>query len=125
MATIGASVLVKICQRKYASSLNKRKTGRYAGRVRLAVVPDRSATLLGGFVESNLAPRTSIIADDWSGYTTLSRLGFLYTAVAERGDMQVAETFLSIIHLVFSDLKTWLRCIHHGVSLQHLQSVSQ
>lgn len=28
----------------------------------------------------------------------------------------------TIIHLVFSDLKTWLRGIHHGVSPQHLQS---
>ena len=27
-----------------------------------------------------------------------------------------------IIHLVFSNLKTWLRGIHHGVSPQHLQA---
>ena len=36
--------------------------------------------------------------------------------------MQVAETFLPIVHLVFSNLKTWLRGIHHGVSEQHLQA---
>lgn len=36
--------------------------------------------------------------------------------------MQVAETSLPIIHLVFSNLKTWLRGIHHGVSPQHLQA---
>ncbi len=36
--------------------------------------------------------------------------------------MQVAETFLPIIHLVFSNLKTWLRGIHHGISPQHLQT---
>lgn len=36
--------------------------------------------------------------------------------------MQVAETFLPIIHLVFSNLKIWLRGIHHGVSPQHLQA---
>lgn len=35
---------------------------------------------------------------------------------------EVAETFLPIIHLVFSNLKTWLRGIHHGVSPQHLQA---
>jgi hypothetical protein len=29
---------------------------------------------------------------------------------------------LPIIHLVFSNLKTWLRGIHHGVSPQHLQA---
>lgn len=113
---------VEVRQRKVGSNLNKRRTGRYAGRVRLAVVPDRSAKSLSGFVESNIAPGASIITDDWSGYASLTRLGFLHSAVAERGDMQVAETFLPIIHLVFSNLKTWLRGTHHGVSPQHLQA---
>lgn len=113
---------VEVRQRKRTSSLNKRKTGRYAGRVRLAVVPDRSAKSLGGFIESAVASGTSIITDDWSGYAGLAKRNYLHTAVAERGDMQVAETFLPIIHLVFSNLKTWLRGIHHGVSEQHLQA---
>ena len=43
-------------------------------------------------------------------------------AIAERGDPQVAEEFMPIVHLVFSILKTWLRGIHHGVSPQHLQA---
>lgn len=114
--------VVEVRQRKRTSSLNKRKTGRYAGRVRLAVVPDRSAKSLGGFIESAVASGTSIITDDWSGYAGLAKRNYLHTAVAERGDMQVAETFLPIIHLVFSNLKTWLRGIHHGVSEQHLQA---
>lgn len=113
---------VEVRQRKSASSLNKRKTGRYAGRVRLALVPDRSAKSLGGFIERNVAPGAAIITDDWSGYAKLGEHGYSHTAVAERGDMQVAETFLPIIHLVFSNLKTWLRGIHHGVSPQHLQA---
>jgi len=113
---------VEVRQRKRTSSLNKRKTGRYAGRVRLAVVPDRSAKSLVGFIEHTVAPGASIITDDWSSYATLRKHGYLHTAVAERGDMQVAETFLPIIHLVFSNLKTWLRGTHHGVSPQHLQA---
>lgn len=113
---------VEVRQRKHASSLSKRKTGRYAGRVRLVVVPDRSAKSLGGFIESAVAPGTALITDDWNGYAKLGERGFSHTAVAERGDMQVAETFLPIIHLVFSNLKTWLRDIHHGVSPQHLQA---
>lgn len=113
---------VEVRQRKRTSSLNKRKTGRYAGRVRLSVVPDRSAKSLVGFIESAVAPGATIITDDWSGYATLGKRGYLHTAVAERGDMEVAETFLPIIHLVFSNLKTWLRGTHHGVSPQHLQA---
>ncbi len=34
----------------------------------------------------------------------------------------IAEEHLPIIHLVFSNLKTWLNGIHHGVSHQHLQA---
>ena len=55
-------------------------------------------------------------------YENLAELGYFHTAVAQRGDMQVAETFLPIIHLVFSNLKTWLRGTHHGVSPQHLSA---
>ena len=113
---------VEVRQRKQAGSLNKRKTGRYVGRVRLAVVPDRSAKSLCGFIEKAVEPGTSIVTDDWSGYAGLAKRNYLHTAVPERGDMQVAETFLPIIHLVFSNLKTWLRGIHHGVSEQHLQA---
>ncbi len=113
---------VEVKQRKHGGSLNKRRTRRYAGRVRLAVVPDRSAKSLGGFIERVVTPGATIITDDWSGYAALEKRGYLHTAVAERGDMQVAETFLPIIHLVFSNLKTCSRGIHHGVSPQHLQA---
>ena len=113
---------VEVCQRKQQGSRNKRRTERYAGRVRLAVAPDRSAKSLGGFIERTVAPGATIITDDWSGYAKLGERDYCHTAIAERGDMQVAETFLPIIHLVFSNLKTWLRGIHHGVSPQHLQA---
>lgn len=120
MVLVAGAVEVK--QRKHSSSLNKRRIGRYAGRVRLAVVPDRSAKSLAGFIERVVRPGATIITEDWSGYATLEKQGYLHSAVAERGDMQVAETFLPIIHLVFSNLKTWLRGIHHGVSPQYLQA---
>ena len=113
---------VEVKRRKVKSPLNKRRNGRYAGRVRLAVVPDRSAKSLCGFVESSVNKGMSIITDDWSGYSELKKRGFQHLAVAERGDPQVAEEYLPIIHLVFSNLKTWLRGTHHGVSHQHLQA---
>ena len=52
----------------------------------------------------------------------LAKRGYKHLAVAERGDPQVVEEYLPIIHLVFSNLKTWLSGIHHGVSDQHLQA---
>ena len=48
--------------------------------------------------------------------------GYDHHAIAECGDPEVAEEFLPIIHLVFSNLKTWLNGIHHGVSEKHLQA---
>jgi transposase-like protein len=113
---------VEVRQRKPGTKLNPRRSGRYAGRVRLAVVPDRSADALCGFVKSVVAPGARIITDDWSGYAGLTKHGYDHVSIAERGDPQVAEEFMPIIHLVFSNLKTWLRGIHHGVSPQHLQA---
>lgn len=55
---------VEVLQRKRNSSLNKRKTGRYAGRVRLSAVPDRSAKSLIGLIESAVAPSATIVTDD-------------------------------------------------------------
>ncbi len=77
---------VEVRQRRRSISLNKRKDGRYAGRVRLALVPDRSAKSLGGFIESRVTPGTWIIAEDWRGYAGLSKHGYEHMAVAERGD---------------------------------------
>ena len=84
MVLVAGAVEVK--QRKPGGSLNKRRTGRYAGRVRLAVAPDRSAESLGGFIERTVKPGAAIITDDWSGYAKLGIRGYCHTAVAERGD---------------------------------------
>ena len=113
---------VEVRQRKPGTSLDKRKSGRYAGRVRLAIVPDRSAGSLCGFVDSVVTPETRSVTDDWRGYASLIKRGYEHITVAERGDPLIAEEFLPIIHLVFSNLKTWLNGIHHGVSHQHLQA---
>src|SRR5450756_1371148 len=55
---------VEVRQRKQQGSRNKRRTGRYAGRVRLAIAPDRSAKSLGGFIERTVVPGTTVITDD-------------------------------------------------------------
>ena len=117
-----SSCAIEVRHRKPGTKLDNRKDGRYAGRVRLAVVLDRSAESLCGFVESTVAPGSLIVTDDWSGYAGLGKRGYEHFAVAECGDSEVAEQYLPIIHLVFANLKTWLIGIHHGVSHQHLQA---
>lgn len=113
---------VEVRHRKPGTAQDKRKDGRYAGRVRLAVVPDRTTQSLCGFVESTVATGTLVVTDDWSAYTSLRKRGYDHHAVAECGDPDEAEAFLPITHLVFANLKTWLIGIHHGVSHQHLQA---
>ena len=99
-----------------------RRNGRYAGRIRMEVVPDRSARSLCGFVEAAVEPGAVVVTDAWGGYATLPDRGYRHLPVAAQGDPSVAEDFLPISHLIFSNLKSWLRGCHHGVSPQHLQA---
>ncbi len=69
--------------------------------------PIRSTDLLCGFVESAVMPGSRVVTDDWSAYGGLRARGFDRHAIAERGDPEVAEEFLPIVHLVFSNLKNW------------------
>jgi transposase-like protein len=116
------SAAVEVRQRKPGTALDKRKNGKYAGRVRLAVVPDRSAKSLCGFVEHTVEPGTLIVTDDWSSYVSLEKLGYRHFPVPLLGDPSMTDEYLPLVHLVFSNLKTWLQGTHHSVSPQHLQA---
>lgn len=59
---------VEVRQRKPGTKPSPRRSGRYARRVRLALVPDQSADSLCGFVKNVVATGARIITDDWSGY---------------------------------------------------------
>lgn len=100
-----------------------RRAGKYAGRLRLRVVPDRTAGSLLTFARETIAQGSRVTTDDWSGYDRLCEdCGVNHTQVAERGDPKIAEEHLPLIHIVFSNLKAWLLGTHHAVSDQHLQA---
>ena len=116
---------VEICTRKPSDKVGKaapRRGGRYAGRLRLSVVPNRSAKSLGSFLDDSVEEGTMVVTDDWKGYSDLTERGYEHLPVAERGSAQVAEEYLPLIHLVFSNLKSWILGVHHGVDPQHLQA---
>jgi predicted RNA-binding Zn-ribbon protein involved in translation (DUF1610 family) len=52
-------VVAAVEHREPGTAQDKRKDGRYAGRIRLAIATDRGAGSLGGFVESAVMPGTS------------------------------------------------------------------
>lgn len=100
-----------------------RRGGRYAGRLRLEIIPNRSAKAMCGFVEEAVAPGAMVVTDAAPGYATLAARGYEHLPVVEGSDPKVAEEFLPIVHLVFSNLKAWLQGTHHGrVEPKHLQT---
>jgi hypothetical protein len=113
---------LEVRHRKPGTTQDKRKAGRYAGRVRLAIAVDRCPASLCGFVESVAIPGSLIVTDDWSGYAGLRKRGCDHQSIAGCGDPEVAERFMPMIHLVFSNLNTGLNGIHHRVSAEHLQA---
>ncbi len=94
----------------------------YAGRLRLCLVPGRHANDLTAFVKGNVAKGSVVRTDGWQGYDGLPRMGYSHEPVVLGGDPEKAEAHLPMIHIVFSNLKTWLLGTHHGVSQQHVQA---
>jgi len=92
--------------------------GRGSGRVRLAVVRDLSAASLVPFVEAAVEAGSTVQTDGWQGYAPLrERYDHRPSTV---GDPRNASRLLPRVHRTFSNLKTWLKGTHHGVSGRHL-----
>jgi len=110
----------------------------YAGRLRLRLVSDlpsvaemladpvgasgRGGEILTGFARDSLTPGSTIRTDGWGGYNGLAKMGYTHDARVMGGDPEKAEAHLPMIHLVFSNLKTWIDGTHHGVDDKHLQA---
>lgn len=115
----------------------------YAGRLRLRLVPNRGKVALTRFARENILPSTEVMTDDWDGYVDLWKW-FNHKPVmkSEKDEGEDVSEFLGkppgkkskaeeakergekmpLIHLVFSNLKTWIQGTHHGVSPKHLQA---
>jgi transposase-like protein len=112
---------VEVRSRKDDGKAYKRSV--YAGRLRLRVVPNRSAEMLTGFIKDNIAPGAAVSTDGWDSYNGISEMGYRHEALALAGDPDKAEAHLPMIHLVFSNLKTWIKGTHHGrIEPKHLQA---
>ena len=76
------------------------------GRIRLLHIPDASADSLASFVSTMVEPGSVIKTDDWSGYTTITRLGYKRQILSSKK--------LHLPHLVASLLKRWLLGTYQG-----------
>jgi transposase-like protein len=93
--------------------------GHGTGRIRLGVVPDVSGQSLVGFVETAVAPGSTVRTDGWQGYAPLKQRGYTHRPTTQ-GAPKEAATLFPRIHRVFTHLKTWVWGTHRGVSKKHL-----
>lgn len=96
--------------------------GKTMGRVRLRVIRSAAGEQLIGFVKADIEEGAAVITDGWQGYSGLKAAGYKHVAKVE-GEPERAMEILPHIHLIFSNLKTWLLGTHHGsVQKQHMQA---
>ena len=91
----------------------------YAGRLRLRVIEDRHSDGLLRFVTENVAKGSRVRTDGFAPYRELPNLGYQHDPLTIAGDPDKADAHLPMIHLVFSNLKTWILGTHHGAIAQH------
>lgn len=103
----------------FALAVEKRHTGKrwVAGNARIEVVEDAAGKTLNDFIKRNVAPNTAIISDAWKGYAGLKKEGFRHYPVVASGE--AAGEHLPLVHIMISNLKSWLNGTHHGVSKKH------
>ena len=95
----------------------------YAGRLRLRVVSGRTTENITAFTTDNIASGAIVRTDGWRCYDDLPGLGYRHDPLVLGGNPDKAEAHLPMIHLVFSNLKTWINGTHHGrIERHHLQA---
>jgi transposase-like protein len=89
-----------------------------AGSARIAVLPAATAAELGNFVRRAVKPGARIITDGLRSYEGLADSFRHYSIVQDGG--KNADAVLPIVHVLFSNVKSWLNGTFHGVSKKHL-----
>ena len=89
-----------------------------AGNARIAVLPSATAAELGGFVRGARKLGARIITDGLKSYDGLAD-SFRHYSIVQHGGNN-ADAVLPIVHVLFSNVKTWLNGTFHGVSAKHL-----
>ncbi len=90
--------------------------------MRLRAVAGTGRQSLLKFIKETVAHGSTVITDGNPAYDTLMVNGYPHKVLSTAyGDDQ--DAVLPALHLVFSNLKTWLMGTHHGrVSHKHLQA---
>ena len=93
-------------------------------RIRLAQIPDVTATTLARFITANIAAGSVLLTDDYPAYRAATKhTTYVHKPVSLRATRQVAHIPLPRVHKVASLLKRWLLGTHQGsVDPHHLDA---
>jgi len=94
------------------------RKGKFMGRIRLRKISDVTEASLLKFIKDVIEPGSDIETDGFSSYHNLNKHGYKHRPIAP-DDVDLA---LPKAHIVFGNLKTWLKGTFHGVSPKHLQA---
>ena len=94
------------------------QSGFVCGNAKVSLVVSASSEDLSPFVRSALKKGTNMLTDGWAGY----RGNEMHTdhEPEPQGNPKNADSLLPMVHMQFSNLKTWLNGTFHGVSKKHL-----
>jgi transposase-like protein len=132
MAIVGVAVEVRVRkdnEDRAAKRAAKHEGGKplkrliYAGRLRIRICEERTRKELCRFVQENVTAGSTVRTDACNGYDPLTSLGYIHQPTAIKGDHSKTDAHLPLVHLLISNLKTWLLGTHHGaIAKRHLQS---
>lgn len=101
----------------------KKKRGHRWKGVRLRCVADYSGKELGTFVRDHVERGSVLLTDGWRAYQHLQEQGYGrevdVSSQYTRSELRVQNP-MPHVHLLFSNLKTWLTGTFHGVSHKYL-----
>jgi transposase-like protein len=83
------------------------------GRVRLQIIPSASAENLNLFITSNVEKGSTIITDGWSGYNSVTGIGYVHQ-LERLQEKEGHDQMLANAHKVASLLKRWLIGTHQN-----------
>lgn len=96
------------------------KTYQVSGSARAAVADSTNEKVITDFVVGAVKEGAAVVTDGWSSYAKLEALGYEHAPTPIRNRVAVLDLVLPKVHLLVSNLKTWLNGTFHGITKRYL-----
>ena len=96
----------------------------HSGRIRMAVLPNFTATTMAAIFKANVAPGSTIYTDGLGGFAGLRAVGYRHIALKQPERRALRKGAASVVPLAdraVGNLQQWLIGTYHGVSRAQLQ----